>query len=224
MQNVLEGLLQKINRKVIFYLPRGIMEEVSGQDLSAFDKVGMTSHLILVKENGEVDLITRAVEGFKLLHKEKALKTNVFELMRIQDTVQQKAMSYLLESYFAELDTYIRITEMVKDKAKEETLNYTPAIQSTLDLQHHVLEAHRNELYHHFGNWQQRVELQRVFSERNLKLKVNTLKKDQNGISKVEKPKPKKKVLLTNEEADLHLLQMVFNINQMDLKGKSNEK
>lgn len=218
MNSILEKLLQKINRKIIFYVPKKLFESIAVVDLNVYDEIGLTSNLIIIKEDGKIESINTGLEGFLLLSKEKDLKSNCFELLKMKGEIEGKAMSYLLDNYYKELDTYITLSNYVNKNAKKEALNYVAHIQSALNLQHQVLVEHKKELRGHFGHWKALVDLERIFGSTKPKLKDRLKDKGKINNTKITGSKKvlekgKKPPIITNDEADTYLLTSVFNVD-----------
>lgn len=225
MEISMDSLLKKINRRVIIYFSRKLIEENSGKNLSALDKVGMTNNLILIKEDGNLEPITYGARAVFLFQKEKNLKANLFELLKMKAKIEKNAMSFLLDNYFTELDTFIKFTYFVKANAQDEAVNYIPEIQNALDFQYRVLVEHKEELKEHFGKWKLNVDLERVFGYPPPNTKVHVDKKLLNNIAqnKTTKPETKKKKLplLTEKEVDIYLLNTVFGLDLMILNNET---
>lgn len=229
MDNSMDSLLQKISRRVIIYFSRKLMEENSGKDLSALDKFGMTNNLILIKDDGKLEPITYGARAVFLFQKEKKLKTNLFELLKMKATIEKNTMSFLLDNYFTELDTFIKITYIVKKNAKHEAVNYIPEIQNALDFQYRVLVEHKEELKKHFGDCKLKVDSEYVYGYPPPKTKTHVDKKLLNNITpnKTTKTstnpatKKSKLSLLTEKEVDDYLLNTVFSIDLITLNNKS---
>ena len=218
----LETLLQKINRKIIFYLPRSLFEKIPGIDLNVYDKIGLTSNLIVIKVNGDIEPIIDGSKGLLILSKEKDLKSNIFELLKMKGQIEHNALSFLLDNYYKELDTYITLSDYVKENAKVETLNYVSHLQSTLNLQHQVLAEHKKELKGHFGQWKTEVDLERIFGYSESSLKDKKINFNTNNLSSTKGLKKNKKPpLITQIEVDTHLLTSIFNVDLSSINNNN---
>ncbi len=214
----MKSLLEKINRNLIVYLPRKILEQASGKDLIKLDNVGMTNNLIFIKDDGKLELITYGARSLLVLKKEKDLKANIFELMNMKTNTKKNALNFLLDNYFTELDTYINLTYMIMNNAKDETINYISDIQWSLDLQHKVLKEHKVELKNYFGDWKLKVDLERVFGYAPMLKPKN--KNSSKTIKQDKKNNTKRVFLITGTEADNYILNTVFNIDIAYLSKK----
>ena len=222
----METLLQKINRNIIFYISRKLLEQHSGRELSSLDEIRMTSNLVHIDSEGNTKYITSGFRSIALLAKERELNGNVFELLKMKSTIEKNAFSFLLDNYFTELDTWIKITDMIKRFAKHETVNYLPIIQDPLDLQYRVLVHHKEKIKEHFGDWKLRVDLERVFGNPPPIKKIEINKKffkDTNTNDSIEKTKniKKKTQLITEKEVDNYLLKTIFNVNPTRINKKT---
>lgn len=221
----MEILLKRINCNIIFYLSRKLLEQQSGEDLGVLDEIRMTSNLVHISSSGEPKYITSGFRSIALLSKERELKLNVFELLKMKSSEEKNALSFLIDNYFTELDTYIRLTELVKKHARFETVNYLPAIQSALDMQYRVLVEHKKEVQEHFGKWKLNVDLERVFGYPPPKPQINFDQKllDTRRPIKTDKmaTKTNKMPLLTEKEVDYYLLNTVFGIDLTTLNNKT---
>ncbi|MFC0604264.1 hypothetical protein [Winogradskyella pulchriflava] len=220
----MENLIKKISRPIIFYLPRAVIEKVSGKDLKALDDIGMTNTLFSIDTEGNTKQITNVIEPIFLLGKDQLLKASVFELLKMKGSLEKDTFYFLLDNYLIELDTWINTTNIIKESAIKDTHNYSSPIQAYLDMQHRFLVEHKNELKSHFGYWKMSIELERVFNlappteeqldAYNKRESTGITKKENNKNNKI---KPK---LITEKEVDIYLLQTVFNV---DLKAKNNK-
>lgn len=225
MNNSMEILLKRVNCNIIFYISRKLLEQQSGEELRVLDEIRMTSNLVHISSSGEPKYITSGFRSIALLSKERELKLNVFELLKMKSFEEKNALSFLIDNYFTELDTYIRLTELVKTYARFETVNYVPAIQNALDMQHRVLVAHKKEIQEHFGEWKLKVDLERVFGYPPPKPKINIDEKQldtiRNKKTKKIATKKNKIPLLTEKEVDIYLLNTVFGMDLTTLNNKS---
>lgn len=212
----MEDLIHKISRPIIFYFPRIIMEENTGEDMAVLDDIGMTNTLICINPEGKAQYFESGFEPIMILGKEKVLKANIFELLKMKSSLDKDTFYYLLDNYFIEVNTWINTTKYISTSAKNETLNYIPGIQNYLDYQHRLLNEHKKELMSHFGYWKMSIEMERVFklappTQAQLEeyQRTSIIKSKESNI----KPKSKKPKRITEKEVDAYILQNVFNLN-----------
>lgn len=224
MENqTLENLVIKISQPAVFFYPRDLLEKISGKDLSELDVVGMTNSLIVRNSIGKLKPLESAIEGMLIINRKELLDSNLFEILKMSNSLDVESFLYFLNKYFQNLDNWLRITELTQNDAKYQASNYLPAIQSYLELQHKNTLDHKADLDKRFGEWRRIANLNKTF---NVKLptfeevknrKPITIKSiKENPVKRLmpEKTKPKAKKALPNVDIiDADLLINVFNVD-----------
>ena len=158
----MQDLIDNINRSLIFYIPRGLFNNVQKKHLDELENVGFLNTLFYMNAKGDPKLVNHSTEYVKLLSKDKILKSNVFELLDLKVKLDKKTFHYLIKGYFKELHSNINFTEAISKEAKNNATNYKPQIQGYLDLQFKQLLTHKEEVTQKFGNWKSEFEHERV--------------------------------------------------------------
>lgn len=222
----MQDLTGTVHKPIMFYLPERLFPNIDSNVIKQFEEIGLLNTLFIIDEKGNPQPIKNGVEYLKLLKKPKILKSNVFQLLEMKANLDESTFLYLLKDYTKEVDTWVSATEVIKNEAKIETRNYAYTMQSYLDLQHEVLQEHQAELKNQFGKWKHKIEFERISKlfrktpthipkskeeqkKSSIEVKVGH---DVEKHSVIETKLQKKRVYISNEEADKYLLKTVFNV------------
>ncbi|MTE27558.1 hypothetical protein [Winogradskyella ouciana] len=222
----LENMLTKIKQPALFFYPRDIFEKALGQDLKDLDSIGFTNTLIIRFEDGKIKPLQHAYEAMILLGRDKILSENFFEILKMSSSLNKEAFLFFLNQYTEHLNTWLNVTEITKNEAKNKASNYESTIQNYLNLQYHNTLDHYEELNSRFGHWLKKANFCKSFNRpipsieeiKQEESKIKIPKSFPKAPLKKLKPKaaPKKKAKTATPDVkviDADLLIHVFNVD-----------
>ena len=225
---IYDNLIDNLLELYVFYIPQEIINKelvshIEEEEASNFFNV---FHLIVNGSYGDLD-----INGFKKKQFEKSvnLDANLFELLGLEKNVSLAEFHYVVAKYLDILEFLLTISNWMKDNLKvymESELDLDA--YSVFGVQFNQLTKHFLEVYKIYGKAHE-VALTESYS---IEMIVNYYLPDliaryikfvekvpfeivKEGIiesTSTKHKKPKKKVLITEKEAENFLLETVFNI------------
>ena len=205
IDHLLESLLHNIRRPIIFYISSDKMQEFFKKDMSLLKRIGITDTLVVLDRNNNPKVIDNGFEAMVILNKTESIKHNTFKLLNCKSELNKAALNYLLNEYMSTLETFISLTQYVKNNAANETQNYMAEIQGYLDLQYNVLQKHRSEVEKLIEDW----NITPKENSEKLEDKTQLLTSNKRKTSK----KTEKQPFVTVDDADRFLLKTIFNVD-----------
>ncbi|MBR9846862.1 MAG: hypothetical protein GYB35_12510 [Algicola sp.] len=210
-------LIATVHKPVIFYLPERLFPNLPPDVIKGFEAISLLNTLFLIDEKGTPGPIDGSIKYVTLLGKPKILKSNIFQLLEMKSNLNKDTFLYLLNDYNKEVSTWVSATEVIKNDALHETVNYAKTLQSYLDLQYQCLRDHQLELNSKFGEWKSDVEFERISKVFKKSSSINSKSNVSLKASVEDKRKTtirlnKSKSLISDEEADKYLLNTIFNV------------
>ncbi|OUR90914.1 hypothetical protein A9Q87_13340 [Flavobacteriales bacterium 34_180_T64] len=150
----------------------------------------------------------------KIITKGTILDQNMFTLFEAKETYDASQFKFLIEKYKEFLDTHCYITKWLYDNLPKFIKETPEDVINLFRIQYLAFEKHQNKFYDHFNLSPAKLieeEIKKRISDPNFKIKVPNLF-DAKPENTPQKKQIKKTVLITEEEADLFLLNTVFNV------------
>lgn len=210
MDLTLEQLKHRIKKPLISFLPRAAFELITKKDVLALETEGLLNTLYFIDEKDNVSLIENTYNYSRLVFKGEALQSNIFELLKQQNSLGDSAFHFLLEHYILEVISWRKGTKFIKDEAKQHAKNYSSSIQSYLDIQHEVLEQHFEDLQKHFGKLRSTLKIKLLLRQSAPNTIINPIAFKSGKTSKSKKKDVP--VMPSVAEVDAHLLKTIFNV------------
>jgi hypothetical protein len=216
---------------LIFYYTEKMLVEEKINDLDIDISNYLGKFLITNFDNGfSIDDVIK--DSTKILNKGNILSKNMFELLSIKSSLKTHEFDYILEKYHTVAEYHFYITDwLVKNLDKKMSNKVDKTMSGLFKIQLSISKNHFEELIKHFyptkdlipkGIFNIMEMIKELFPNLLEKFSISdaqsasvTVKidvaKDKKANIKVDKP-TKKKPLITNEEADIYLLENIFNV------------
>lgn len=216
-------LINNLWNEYSFYIPKNdIITELSNK----LDNVNMSEILnkmfIIDKIRGPIEY--KIELGHKVFSKSAMLEDNMYLLLKMKRKLNIQEFDFLLEKYFNQTQSFFFISNWINiDLHKSSPTQINGTFKGVLKLQYSAYKEHLGKLIKHFyPNREEFPENDINIIEELEKHFPNLLKKEKGinsyevatlfKIKKTESIKSKKKELLSDKDANMFLLESVFNL------------
>ncbi len=210
----MQDLILSIRRPFIVYLPSNLIELMDKQSIGEFENSNLIDHLIFYDGKGKPHDINFGFDNLEIMNRERILKSNLFQLLDLENTLSDKTFKFLLDEYKVSLNTWYNFALLCRDDAKNKAKNYFDGIQFYLDIQFNAINDHRKEIMVKFGSVNKEFNINGL--KKFLEKENNFLDSNVQHVSKVDlsltEKQNKKPLLLSDVEADNYLLKHVFHL------------
>jgi hypothetical protein len=230
LNHIQEELILRLYKPLIFYIPRKLFKEIEGFDWSnkKFDEV--FDKLVLIKSDGSNQELGSNPSYFYILMKTAELEKNIYSLLEVKERYGKESFNFLISKYNQHVDFYIRITNWLLENVKEDISEVTQETLNSLTFQKDAFLAHRVYIQTKLIKVNQekssadndkltKGDLMSIkallegnssqFKESNDNPNVKSNRQDE---EKPQTVKNKKKLLITDKQAEDFLLQTVFKM------------
>ena len=215
----MDQLLNQLYNPGVFCIPQNILDKNTSDDLSVFNKVGLTDNLLVLKGKDSF-LLKDGFDIMFLLEKHNTLNSSVYKILNMRKTNDADAFLFFLNNYYNALQIWTNFSEITKKEAKTSAKNYTPEIQYLLDFQFQAFTHHKIELDHYFNNpinsSYKKTKEQYQFSSTKVEeviTKNHPVQPNTNIHLSNKKTKTENTLLPSIKEIDNYILQTVFKVH-----------
>ncbi|MUH36955.1 hypothetical protein D9O36_13970 [Zobellia amurskyensis] len=222
LEETLKDLILKLNRPLLFTVPKAIVPTDEIERLDPFIVEGFLDTVIFYGNDGQFKDTCSGTDYLQLLEKPTLLGYNYLRLIEIGENSSSSKFNAVLEKYILHVRFYVFVSKWMTDHLDEHR-KIEKNVQSYFELQSSAYQNHKRELEKKFGiKIVTDLTSVEVFSylkkdaspsvpdltkiERPDKEKETIGKKNKSGT-----PKYKKDTLITDREAREFLLETVFN-------------
>lgn len=222
----MEELLKRIYMPSVFYFPIELFPDLSTETKKELDKYQFFEELGILKANGEVEPLKRAANTLEIGKKDGVLEANVFQLLETKERLKRESFVFLLDRYLSYVKTWIYAYNWLLSNFDKQFTETDKKLKSLFEYQCVVLDNHLKILNQKFQfNYSNTptTNLVDILSKNKEMLPLGqSLNNDLKGsVKKVEVKadqksvkQNKKKLLLTEKQADDFLLKTVFNVQE----------
>lgn len=208
LQKEIQALMDSIRLPILFYLPEELADNTSDETKQQLTDIGFIQQLFFLSKDNEAAIYKEGIHDLAIAEKQKLLKYNIIQLMEMQSRLSEKSFQIMIDNYYQEVRAWQWSSEWMSKNAKDNLIGYANVMQSSLEMQSTILKEHQLELESTFEKFKNPKNKQNA-------LRTNALNTYQEKVSQIEIDNLKtknKKVLLTDVEADVYLLEKVFNV------------
>ena len=215
-------LIDNLYKPLIFYIPESIIPETKkGMEFHAKQEHIFNKIIVIDNDGNNYELELKS-NSFGLLGKNNLLDKNLFQLLEQKGQLNPFQFDVLLQKYMEQINFYVLISGWMSDNLESQIDNLDGSIISYFTLQKMAFQNHKEALQHSFlldivplpkpEQVIKQVEsiLPSLYITKDVAIREP--KTEMPAQLKSKRTKPKKQVLITNEEADRFLLETVFNV------------
>ena len=219
LEKVFKELWQNLYKPFVFYIPKRLMPELDNKD--ALDMV------ILIDNQGFDSELKDQLCNHVILGKSMVLNENIFKLIDLNERLKEKQFQFFLEKYLEHVNFVVYISNWMYEHLQQDIKDLQEDTIQAFESQVNVFKRHVEDLRTHIIIPDQVLSSKTVnvseFIERDLLDIKKALNINEDSSSQIPKKvieelpiKPKKILpLLTDEEAEIFLLETVFKIGSV---------
>ncbi|WCO02287.1 hypothetical protein [Psychroserpens ponticola] len=182
-----------------------------------FDTVFNT--VILMRENGDNYILDNDASSLYLLSKASALADNIYELLDLKAKLSPEAFSFLCERYSLSVAFYKHVSNWMVEHVKHDIPDCSEETINSFGIQKVAFTEHWDYIEKHFlipkhiENYFDSAQLNTQDIVKIPDFITGDQSQTERIFEKLAKPiKNKKKVLITEDEAEKLLLKTIFNV------------
>ncbi|MCF1192294.1 hypothetical protein LRR18_11925 [Mangrovimonas sp. AS39] len=218
-------LSSKLYDELIFIIPRDVIPPDYSTKLDKLEELEWIDTVLIIDHYEGPIKWREDRNNVYFFGKSGRLEKNIFQLIEKKETLSKDAFGYLIKKYTEQAKTIHLLTQWLTDYIEKG--NFDQNLVSIFKMQCRFLEYHMTQLNQHFSvlyeenrmNNVDAIKFIKAFAEGQKASKSN--KHDsvvavnivEPSSQKAIKKKREKRILITEEEAELELLQKVFKIN-----------
>ena len=220
MNETFNFILDNLIRSYIYYVPKSFyndLQKTEYKDLLAYTDVNTVA---FIDKDKNPTLNKSLFNNIDIITKSKLLQENTFLLLEAQSLLDLEQFGYLLKTYREHLDIHTHITDWMSNNIAKDIIHATDDLKNMFNIQSAHFKSHQEEIQKKFGAVESQlkgIELNNYFKEKfaspDFKHSLMTFfKRTDNLDNHTKKSRKKKKVIISDEEADAFLLESVFNV------------
>lgn len=207
------NLNENLYKSFVFYIPQTVFD-FKPELIEELIEYRIVDELVLINEKGDVSLVEDAICSLEIMKKSGLLNTNKFLLLDAKGSYETEQYQPLFDSYVTQLSLYVYMTNWMQEHIIEQNFEATDEQKEALKLQSHLFKVHEIEVERlcRLKPTSSNVEFsisnfnkQKPNFFKDISKKVKTI-----PTSKEPTIKKKKKILLTDEEAEHFLIEQLF--------------
>ena len=230
LNNIHTELIKQLYKPFIFYIPRKFWTELDADKWNDKEFDDVLDTVVLIKSDGSDHVIHNTPTYYYLLGKAAELDKNIYTLMDLKAKLETHAFKFLIDKYQEQLDFYVRISTWLANSVKKDIPELSQETLKSFTHQRDVLKEHWDNIQKNLLNSTIKANdsfdtsltkedikslgglfknSSEVVSLEDKEQKTSVL---QTNLKQVKQTKKEKKILVTEEEAEQFLLQIVFHI------------
>jgi hypothetical protein len=230
LNKIHDELISRLYKPLIFYIPRKFWVELDGDKWKhkRFDEVFDT--VVLMKSDGNNQVLNNDPSYFYILSKTTDLDKNIYTLLDMQAKLEANSFKFLIDKYNQHVNFYVRISTWLFENVQKDILEVTQEALKSFKHQRDAFIIHLEYIQNSFINNQIKPikpfntsltdeDIKSIRGLINNASEVNKLvseiPKSSESLIKFEpirKTQKEKKILVTDEEAEVFLLKTVFHL------------
>jgi len=214
LEKVFKVLWQNLYKPFVFYIPKRLMPELDGN--KALNTV------FLIDSQGFDNELKDEFSNHLIQSKSMVLNENIFKLIDINERLKKEQFQFILKKYLEHVNFVFYVSDWMGKHVTEDVKDLRAETKEAFQSQVNVFLKHMEELKSHIIIPNQALPKEGIhvieFIENDLKEILNFRKNSdsskgiENKEASIVKPK-KKSVLLTDEDAEVFLLESVFGVS-----------
>ncbi|TYB77951.1 hypothetical protein ES676_01660 [Bizionia saleffrena] len=214
---------------MVFYIPWRVWNQFKNEKWEDSSYNNLFDKVVIIKPDGSNALLNNEQSSHHIMIKKERLDLNTFKLLELQNDLDAKQFDFILNKYITQLDFIKRISmwmfenvqKDIEDLKQETSLSFQ--IQQKAIIEHWAyvqenfigitqIDETTNEIILNkkdFKSFKELMNPSGVFPS-----VTQTKSKTKEEAEKPKKLKKEKKILVTEEEATIFLLNTVFNIKR----------
>lgn len=218
LSEINNALIEALYKSFLFYIPQKVFEQ-KPELIGVFIEQRIVDTLVLVNSKGEGKIVHEHLCWLEVMKKVNLLADNKFLLIESKGKYDKEQFNHLFNSYNIQLRFYIHVSKWMYEHVDEQYFNITTDQKESLRTQLELFEAHFKEVHQLFGAkplslLKSNFNFSKFNKEypdfiKNLKEKA----KSKPLLPQEKSIKKTKKVLITDKEAELFLIEHVFSSN-----------
>ncbi|TXE13841.1 hypothetical protein FUA26_01815 [Seonamhaeicola algicola] len=218
--NDLNSLIKGIYLPSILYIPKSLAFYLDDNFRKEIQDAGVFDHLVVLSTEGILTTFNNDFPEIILLNKENILDNNILQLLKFRDQFSDTTFNFIKTEYLKHANNYQKSYTSLLENIDTETTCVKDTQKVWFELQMDAITKHikkLKEVLNFENNINYKDNLSPSISELNI-LKEKRYNSLLENVLIPEKKKPKAKPYkISNEDADIFLLQSVFNV---DLNAK----
>ncbi|MBR9847517.1 MAG: hypothetical protein GYB35_16085 [Algicola sp.] len=211
-------LIHRLYKPLIFYFPRKLWADLDEMwKDKKFDTVFNT--VVLVQTNGDNYILDNGASSFELLGKASVLSENIYELLDLKAKLSSEAFCFLCERYSLSVAFYKHVSNWMLEHIEDYILDCSEETINSFKIQKEAFDEHWDYIEKqflipdHVVNYFDNAQLNKQDVLKTPDFITGDQLLTETIFEKLSKPiRSKKKVLITEEDAEKHLLKTIFNI------------
>ncbi len=224
IDNTFNNLKNNLYKPLIFYVPRSIIpdnkKELYGS--SKFDSI--FNRIVVIDKKGNILELKSNIKLLQLLEKPTLLDENIFLLLDEKEHLKPYQFNYLLEKYIEQINFYVLISDWMDKNIIINIIDLDSDIKSYFELQKKVFQKHlgvfKNNFLSNTISYSKPVDVLKniekdfpPFNQFIKKQNASNIKFNEKDTTIKERVKKQKTILITEEEVENFILDIVFNLD-----------
>ena len=214
MTDTFNVIRDNLTRWYLFYVPNTLKEHQKSIPHLKTITPEKYDTVVYSKEQYITSNDLEQLDHSKIITKGTILDQNIFKLFEAKETYDDSQFKFLIEKYKEFIDMHCYITKWLYDNVRTFIKNIPDDIINLFRLQYLAFEKHQKQFYDHFNLSPENLieeKIKKRISDPNFKIEVPNLFNTKTEVVSQRKTK-RKPILITEKEADLFLLEAVFNV------------
>jgi hypothetical protein len=222
MTDISQIIVGNLIKSYVFYIPRSVQSILEDSDFKGiipedgYNSIAYYNNLGKAFTTGLEDIVLIDIIG-----KQRILKNNLVILLDAQSSISKAAFNVILEDYKKQIEYQIHVTSWMHKNITTIFPNIADVLVRAFKIQANYFDVHYSQLDTHFQFKIKQVTLnenqvlknfETTLSKNSLESTLFKLNTDQFSKTNKATPAPKNKILITDEEIDMFLLQSVFGV------------
>ncbi|RSK40401.1 hypothetical protein [Mangrovimonas spongiae] len=199
MKETFNTLRNNLTRSYIFYVPSKVYDDVQRTQLKDMIPYHLTNTIVYMDDDRKTIEDISEFNKVEIISKNSLFDENIFTLIDAQSKLSAPQFKHLINKYWEHVETHTYLTNLMYTHLSEYIKDASKNVSDMFLLQKDYFSTHHTEIKRTFGA---------LLTSRFTNALISYNKKP----VQTKKQKPKKPQIISDEDADVFLLETVFNI------------
>jgi hypothetical protein len=224
MKDIFDNLRDNITSSYLFYVPLNVYEMIQDSGLKDIIPMEATDVILYIDSKKRSTVNPKEFNRIEIVAKSAVLDENSFQLFNEQRNLPESEFQFLLNKYYEHLNAHHYITQSLCHSLTKWFPDVEEDIKQLFTLQAQIFEKHYKNIIQNFnigkeaGAFKTNSIISRFensySNSKELNIKVPTFETPENDSSQLRPQRKKKPILITDDEAEIFILESVFNIDR----------